>query len=145
MATNTNTNSLADVLALAQSCEEVARATLGVGQRMLRAKDITQETFDQVFQDYTLAMQKARDMYYEASHGLVQQLLQSAELKALTGETAELNRSLARLQKTEQVLTISFSMVTLVAALATAVMTPGSETLRGAYEAAKTVKDAITG
>lgn len=140
-----DTNWLAEVLALAQSCEDVARGALGVGQRLLRAKDITQDEFDQLFRDYSLAMQKARDMYYQASHGLAQQITSSADLKALAAETAELNRSLANLQKTQHVLTISLNIVTLVGAVAGVITAPGAASVEAAYSAAKTVKQVISG
>ena len=138
-------DALAQVLSLAQSCEDVARAALGVGQRLLRNKDIAQDVFDQVFRDYSLAMQKARDMYYQTSHGLAQQIVGAADLKELLAQTAELNRSLAGLQKTERVLTISFSVVTAVSAIAGAVTAPSPATLEAAYAAAKSVKQAISG
>jgi hypothetical protein len=138
-----DTEWLAEVLALAQSCEDVARGALGVGQRLMRSKDITQDEFDQLFRDYSLAMQKSRDMYYQASHGLAQQLTSSTDLKALAAETAELNRSLANLQKTERVLTISLNVVTMVGAIAGVITAPGTASVEAAYTAAKTVKQAI--
>lgn len=141
----TDTDSLTEVLLLAQLCEDVARAALNVAQGQLRAKTIAQEVFDQAFQDYGLAMQKARDMYYQASHGLARQITSSADLKTLTDQTAELKRSLANLQKVEHVLTISFGVVTLVAAVATAVITPSSAALQQALGAATTLKQAILG
>ena len=67
-------DSLKEVFQLTQLCEDVARAALGIAQDQLRTKLITQEVFDQAFQDYGLAMQKARDMYYQASHSLAQQI-----------------------------------------------------------------------
>lgn len=138
-------DALAEVLALAQGCEDVARAALGVGQRLLRDKAITQDTFDKVFQDYSTAMQKARDMYYQASHGLAQDIASAADLKELVAQTAALHRSLARLEKTEHVLTISFSVVTAVAAFAGAVITPSAVTVAAAYAAAKSLKQTIGG
>jgi hypothetical protein len=140
-----DTNWLAEVLALAQSCEDIARGALGVGQRLLRAKDITQDEFDQLFRDYSLAMQKSRDMYYQASHGLVQQITSSTDLKSLAAETAELNRSLATLQKTQHVLTISLNVVALVGAVAGVITAPGAASVEAAYSAAKTVKQVISG
>src|SRR5258705_12889768 len=101
--------------------------------------------FDRVFQDYSAAMQKARDMYYQASHGLAAQIASSGDLKALMVETVELNRSLAQLQKTERVLTISFGVVTAVGAIAGAVTVPGTASLEAAYAAAKTLQQAIGG
>jgi hypothetical protein len=139
------TDSLTEVLLLAQLCEDVARAALTVAQDQLRAKAIAQDVFDQAFQDYGLAMQKARDLYYQASHGLAQQITSSADLKTLTEHTAELKKSLANLQKVEHVLTISFGVVTLVGAVATAVITPSSAALQQALGAATTLKQAITG
>lgn len=140
-----DTDWLADVHALAQTCEEAARAALGVGQRLLRAKDITQDMFDAVYRDYSLAMQRARDMYYQASHGLVQQITSSADLKGLTAETAALNRSLARLEKTERVLTISLGVVTMVGAIAGVITAPGAGSVEEAYAAGKAIKQAISG
>jgi len=140
-----DTDSMAEVLLLAQLCEDVARAALTVAQDQLRAKAIAQDVFDQAFQDYGLAMQKARDLYYQASHGLAQQITSSADLKTLTEQTAELKKSLANLQKVEHVLTISFGVVTLVGAVATAVITPSSAALQQALGAATTLKQAITG
>jgi len=140
-----DTDSLTEVLLLAQLCEDVARAALTVAQDQLRAKAIAQDVFDQAFQDYGLAMQKARDLYYQASHGLAQQITSSADLKTLTEQTAELKKSLANLQKVEHVLTISFGVVTLVGAVATAVITPSSAALQQALGAATTLKQAITG
>lgn len=138
-----NTDALTEVLELAQQCEDLARAALAVSQGQLRTKVITQDIFDRAFQDYGLAMQKARDMYYQASHGLAQQILHSADLKTLTSETAALKSSLTNLQRTEHVLSISFGVVTVVAAVATAVITPNSLTLQGALAAATTLKQAI--
>ena len=140
-----DTDSLAEVLLLAQACEDVARATLGVAQSQLRTKVITQDVFDQIFGDYSIAMQKARDMYYQASHGLAQQIMHSADLKTLASETAELKKSLAHLQKAEHVLSISFGVVTVVAAVTTAVITPSSVTLQAALNGCLTLKQTITG
>lgn len=138
-----DTDSLTEVLQLAQLCEDLARAALAVSQGQLRAKVIAQDAFDRAFQDYGLAMQKARDMYYQASHGLAQQIIHSSDLKTLTVETTALKASLANLQRTEHVLTVSFGVVTVVAAIATAVITPSSTTLQGALAAANTLKQAI--
>lgn len=140
-----DTDLLTEVLQLAQGCEDVARATLTVAQNQLRAKLIAQDVFDQVFQDYGLAMQKARDMYYQASHGLAQQIIHSADLKALSDQTAELKKALSHLQKAEHVLSISFGVVTLVASVAAAVTTPSSVTLQAALSSATTLKQTITG
>ena len=92
-----DTSSLTDVLQLAQVCEDLARAALGVSQGQLRTKVIAQDVFDRAFQDYGLAMQKARDMYYQASHGLAQQLISAGDLRTLASETAALKASLASL------------------------------------------------
>lgn len=139
-----DTDSLTEVLQLAQTCEDVARAVLGIAQDQLRSKLIAQEVFDQAFQDYGLAMQKARDMYYQASHGLAHRIVHSADLKALTDQTTELKKALVHLNKTEHVLSISFSVVTLVAAVATAVTVPSGTTLQEALTAATTLKTVIT-
>jgi hypothetical protein len=136
-------DSLTEVLLLAQLCEDVARAALNVAQGQLRAKTIAQEVFDQAFQDYGLAMQKARDLYYQTSHGLARQITSSAELKTLTRETTELKKALASLTKVEHVLSISFGVVTLVAAVATTVTAPSSAALQEALAAARTLKQAI--
>jgi hypothetical protein len=136
-------DSLTEVLLLAQLCEDVARAALTVAQDQLRAKTIAQEVFDQAFQDYGLAMQKARDLYYQTSHGLAQQITSSAELKTLTRETTELKKALSSLTKVEHVLSISFGVVTLVAAVATTVTVPSSAALQEALAAARTLKQAI--
>lgn len=138
-------DSLTEVFQLTQLCEDVARAALGIAQDQLRTKLITQEVFDQAFQDYGLAMQKARDMYYQASHSLAQQIIQSADLKTLTGQTAELKAALARLTKTEHVLTISFGVVTVAATIATAVIAPSAPALQAAVTASMTLKTTITG
>jgi hypothetical protein len=138
-------DALPQVLELAQTCEDLARAALGVAQAQLRAKLLTQDEFDKSFQDYGMAMQKARDLYYQASHGLAQQVLHTAELKTLTDQTAAINQTLAKLQKTEHVLAISFGALSLVAAIATAVTAPGTETLEGAYNAVKSLMGLITG
>ncbi|HEX2690611.1 MAG TPA: hypothetical protein VHN14_28540 [Kofleriaceae bacterium] len=138
-------DSLTEVLQLAQTCEDVARATLTVAQNQLRTKLIAQDAFDQVFQDYGVAMQKARDMYYQASHGLVQQILSSTDLKVLVIQTAELKAALVNLKEAEHVLSISVGVVTLIASVATAVITPSSDTLKGAVSAATTLKQTITG
>jgi len=138
-----DSDSLTEVLQLAQTCEDLSRAALGVAQNLLRAKLIAQDVFDQVFGDYGVAMQKARDLYYQASHTLAQQIAQSRDVKTLIARTQSLNQSLARLQKTEHVLTISFGVVALVAAITTAVITPGSATLEGAFTAARTLEGAI--
>lgn len=139
----TDADSLTEVLLLAQLCEDVARAALTVAQGQLRAKLIAQEVFDQAFQDYGLAMQKARDMYYQASHGLAKQITSSADLKTLTDHAAELKKALAHLTKVEHVLSISFGVVILVAAVATAVTAPSPAALREALAAAATLKQAI--
>ena len=138
-------DALTHVLELGKTCEDLARGALGVAQAQLRAKLITQAEFDQAFGDYGTAMQKARDMYYQASHDLAQQILHGAELKTLTDQTAALNQTLASLQKAEHILKISFAAVTLVAAVATAVITPGAGTLAGAYAAGTAMKTLITG
>jgi hypothetical protein len=138
-------DSLTEVFRLAQICEDVARAALGIAQDQLRTKLITQEVFDQAFQDYGLAMQKARDMYYQASHNLTQQIIHAADLKTLTDQTAELKASLARLTRTEHILTISFGVVTLAATIATAVTAPGEAALLAAMTAGMALKTAITG
>jgi hypothetical protein len=138
-------DALTQVLQLGQTCEDLARTALGVAQAQLRAKLITQDEFDKSFQDYSMAMQKARDMYYQASHDLAQQILHGAELKTLTDQTAALNQTLAKLQKTEHVLAISFGALSLVAAIAVAVTAPGTATLAGAYAAGTALKALITG
>jgi hypothetical protein len=140
-----DTSSLTDVLQLAQVCEDLARAALGVSQGQLRTKVIAQDVFDRAFQDYGLAMQKARDMYYQASHGLAQQLISSGDLRTLAAETAALKASLASLQRTEHVLSISLGVVTVVGAVATAVVTPSAATLQGALSEATKLKQAILG
>ena len=140
-----DTVSLTEVLQLAQVCEDIARAALSIAQDQLRTKLIAQELFDQAFQDYGLAMQKARDMYYQASHALTQQIIHSADLKTLTDETAALKQSLARLNRTEHVLSISFRVVTVIATVATAVTVPSSDALREALSAATALKSAISG
>ncbi len=139
------TDSLTQVLALAQLCEDLARGALAVAQSQLRARTIAQDTFDQAYQDYGLAMQKARDMYYQASHQLAQQIIPTADLKTLTAQTVALNQSLANLNKVEHVLSISFGVVTVVAAVATAVTAPSSASLAGAIGAGKGLALAITG
>jgi hypothetical protein len=138
-------NTLQDVLALAQTCEDLARAALKVAQDQLRAKQITQAEFDQAFGDYGVAMQKARDMYYQASHNLAATVAQSADCKTLAAQTKALNDALAHLTKVERVLTISFGVVTLVASIATAVGAPTKAALEGAATAADSLKSAITG
>jgi len=138
-------DSLTEVFQLAQICEDVARATLGIAQDQLRTKLITREMFDQAFQDYGLAMQKARDMYYQASHSLAQQIIHTTDLKTLTGQTAELKVALSRLTKTEHILTISFGVVTLAATIATAVTAPSESALQAAVTASLALKTAITG
>jgi len=138
-------DSLTEILQLAQICEDVARAALRIAQDQLRTKLITQDVFDQAFQDYGLAMQKARDMYYQASHSLTQQIIHAADLKTLTDQTAELKASLARLTRTEHILAISFGVVTLAATIAAAVTAPGEAALRAAVTAGTTLKTAITG
>ena len=140
-----DTDSLTEVSQLAQACEDVARATLTVAQDQLRAKLIAQDVFDQVFQDYTAAMHKARDMYYQASHGLVQQLLHSADLKTLSAQTVELKKAIASLQKAEHVLAISLGVVTLVGLVGAAVLTPTSDTLKAALGAGMSLKITILG
>ncbi|HET9621246.1 MAG TPA: hypothetical protein VFP84_07765 [Kofleriaceae bacterium] len=135
--------SLQEVLALAQVCEDLARAALKVAQDQLRAKQISQSEFDQAFGDYGLAMQKARDMYYQASHDLAHSVAQGADCKALAAQTKALGESLGRLQKVEHVLAISFGVVTLVASIATAVGAPSEHTLAGAANAANSLKTAI--
>src|ERR1700733_5944455 len=105
---------LQDVLQLAQTCEDLARGALGVAQAQLRAQLIPQGDFDQAFGDYGVAMQRARDMYYQSSHNLAQQIAQSAYIKAFTAHTQALNQSLAHLQKVDHVLALSFGVVTLV-------------------------------
>ena len=134
---------LQNVLQLAQSCEDLARGALGVAQAQLRVQLITQAEFDQAFNDYSVAMQKARDLYYQASHSLAQQIAGSADIKKLTDETQSLNASVQKLQKIDHVLTLSFGVVTLVAAVTTAIITPGTATLEGAYSAFNTVKAAL--
>jgi hypothetical protein len=140
-----DSDSLAEVLKLAQACEDVARATLTVGQNQLRSKLIAQDIFDQVFQDYGVAMQKARDMYYQASHTLAQEIIHGADLKTLIDQTAELKHALVNLQKAEHVLSISIGVVTLVATIATAVLTPTTAALQTAVSATTTLKQTITG
>lgn len=140
-----DTDSLTEVLQLAQACEDVARAALGIAQDQLRTKLIAQDVFDQIFQDYSLAMQKSRDMYYQASHDLAQQIIHSTDLKTLTDQTKELKESLAHLNKTEHVLSISFGVVTVIAAVATAVTAPSEAALRGALTAGLALKSVITG
>jgi hypothetical protein len=140
-----DTEPLTQVLQLAQICEDVARAALGIAQDQLRTKLITQDVFDQAFQDYGLAMQKARDMYYQASHSLAQQIIHAADLKTLTDQTTELKASLARLTRTEHILAISFGVVTLAATIATAVTAPGEAALRAAVTAGTALKTTITG
>ncbi len=138
-------DALAQVLQLGQTCEQLARAALGVAQAQLRAKLITQDEFDQSFQSYGQAMQQARDMYYRASHGLAQEVLQLAELKTLTDQTAAINQTLASLQKAAHALALSLAAVTLVAAIATAVLAPGAGTLAGAFAAGNSLKTLIAG
>jgi hypothetical protein len=140
-----DTGSLTEVSQLAQVCEDLARATLTVAQDQLRAKLITQDVFDQAFENYSAAMQKARDMYYQASQGLAQQILHSADLKTLSGQTAELQKALASVQKAEHVLSISLGVVTLVGLVAAAVSTPTSDTLKAALNAATSLKTTILG
>jgi hypothetical protein len=136
---------LTEVLQLAQVCEDVARAALVIAQDQLRTKLIAQDVFDQAFQDYGLAMQKARDMYYQASHGLTQQIVHSDGLKTLSDRTTDLKNALSRLNKVEHVLSITFGVVTLVGAVATAVTLPSEATLHDALTKAVTLKTVITG
>lgn len=136
---------LQEVLALAQTCETLARAALKIAQDQLRAKQIAQAEFDQAFGDYGMAMQKARDMYYQASHNLAATVAQSADCKTLAAQTQALSDSLARVQKIDHVLTISFGVVTLVSTIATAVGAPTQAALAGAATAAATLKSAIGG
>jgi hypothetical protein len=138
-------DALTKIQDLGKACEDLAHGALGVAQSQLRARLITQAEFDQAFADYTTAMQKARDMYYQAAHGLAQQILHVPEIKALTDQTAALNQTLASLQKADHILKISFAAVTLVAAIATAVVTPGAGTLAGAYAAGTALKTLIAG
>ncbi|HEY0189940.1 MAG TPA: hypothetical protein VGC42_02385 [Kofleriaceae bacterium] len=138
----TDPNALQSVLTLAQSCEDLARGALGVAQAQLRAQLISQAEFDQAFNDYSVAMQKARDLYYQASHNLAQQIAGDADIKKLTAETAALTKSVQHLQKIDHILTLSFGVVTLTAAIATAILTPGTATLEGAWTAFNTVKAA---
>jgi hypothetical protein len=135
--------SLQEVLALAQTCEGLARAALQVAQDQLRTKQISQAEFDQAFGDYGVAMQKARDMYYQASHNLAATVAQSADCKTLAAQTKALGESLAHVQKVEHVLAISFGVVTLVSSIATAVGAPTKATLEGAASAAEALKSAI--
>lgn len=134
---------LQGVLSLAQSCEDLARGALGVAQAQLRAQLITQAEFDSAFNDYSVAMQKARDMYYQASHNLALEIAGSAEIKKLTAETESLTKAVQRLQKIDHILSLSFGVVTLVAAVTTAIITPGTATLEGAWNAFTAVKSAL--
>jgi ribosomal protein L16 Arg81 hydroxylase len=143
MANDTSSANL--VLQLAEGCEDVARAALTVAQSQLRAKLITQEVFDQAFQEYGTAMQEARDMYYQASHDLAQQIRHSADFKTLADQTTELKQALSHLKKAEQVLSISFGVVTLVGAIAAAVAAPSSTTLQAALASATSLKQTILG
>ena len=136
---------LQEVLALAQTCEDLARAALRVAQDQLRVKQITQSEFDQAFGDYGVAMQKARDMYYQASHNLAFSVAQSADCKTLAVQAKALGDALAHVQTLEHVLTISFGVVTLVALIATAVGSPSNAALEGAVNAAAALKTTITG
>jgi ureidoglycolate hydrolase len=139
-----DTGSLTEVAELAKTCEDLAHAALGVAQAQLRAKLITQDEFDQAFQNYGLAMQKARDLYYQASHGLAEQLLHATEVKTLTDQTAALNQTLARLQKAGHVLEISFGALTFIAAVAAAVVAPGPATLLAVGTTGKALTSLIT-
>jgi len=139
----TDPTALQGVLSLAQSCEDLARGALGVAQAQLRAQLITQAEFDSAFNDYSVAMQKARDMYYQASHNLALQIAGSDDIKKLTAETESLTKAVQRLQKIDHILTLSFGVVTLVAAVTTAIVTPGTATLEGAWNAFTAVKSAL--
>jgi hypothetical protein len=138
-------DSLQEVLALAQTCENLARAALKVAQDQLRAKQIAQAEFDQAFGDYGVAMQKARDMYYQASHNLAATVAQSADCKTLAAQTQALSEALAHVQKLDHILTISFGVVTLVSTIAAAVGAPTTAALEGAVKAAEALKSAISG
>jgi O6-methylguanine-DNA--protein-cysteine methyltransferase len=131
------------VLALGRACEDLVRAVLDIAQSQLRTRAITQQDFDQAFGDYTTGTQRARDMYYQASHDLAQQIASSADLKRLTDETAALKSSLAKLQTTEHVLAISFGAVTTIAAIATAVTAPSVDTIGAAAKTIATLTGTI--
>ena len=133
------------VLTLGQACEDLARAALTVAQQQRRAGAISQDDFDQAFQDYGVSMQKARDMYYQASHDLAQQVAASADLKTLADQTTQLKNAVASLQKTEHMLSISFGVVTLVAAVATAALAPSPATIGAAASAAGSLGTTIAG
>ena len=137
-------DSVALVLALSQACEDLAGAALDAAQARLVAKTMSQDDFNQAYQDYSTAMQRARDMYYQASHSLAQQIASSNDLKNLTKQTADLNKSLANLKSTEKALTISFGVVTAIAAVATAVTAPSAATLGAAATAIGSLANTIT-
>lgn len=141
----TNSDTLALVLTLGQACEDLARAALTIAQVQKKANSITQDEFDQAFQDYSVSMQKARDMYYQASHSLAQQVATSVDLKSLTDQTLSLKDALARLQQTEKVLTISFGVVTAIGAVATAVLAPNATTLAAAASSIGAVASGVGG
>ena len=140
-----DTDSLTAVSQLVQACEDLAHAVLTIAQDQLRTKLITQDDFDQAFQNYTLAMQKARDMYYQASSSLAQQILHATELKTLSNQTSELKAALSHLTRTEHVLAISLGVVTMVASVAVAVIGPSETSLRAAVTAGISLKTTITG
>ena len=136
-------SNLQEVLALAQTCETLARAALKVAQDQLRAKQIAQDEFDQAFGDYGVAMQKARDMYYQASHNLASTVAGSADCKTLATQTQALSDALAHVQKVDHILTVTFGVVTLVSTIAAAVGAPTTAALEGAGNAALSLKSAI--
>lgn len=117
------------IFLLTQACEDLARASLTAAQNQLQAKSITQADFDVAFSDYATAMQQARNMYYQASHNQAQQMASSIDIKKLTDETTSLKNSLAKLQKAELILTTSFEVIAVTAAIAAAVTSPNAATL----------------
>ncbi|HEY4240779.1 MAG TPA: hypothetical protein VGM88_13245 [Kofleriaceae bacterium] len=137
--------SLSDVLVLAQACEDLARASLHCAQAEYEDGALARSDFDDAFDDYDRAMQRARDLYITASHQLTTQIAGAATVMALTAETKELCASLANLKKTEHALTIAFGVVTAVAAVTAAVLIPGIATSEAAAKAANDLRKTITG
>lgn len=112
------------IFRLAQAYEETAGEIIDLALAQQRAGLLSQSEFNQVYQDYMSIMQRARDMYYGASHQLAQSIATEADVAALSTATDDLKKTLTGLQTTEKAISIALKVLTVVGTVAAAVLDP---------------------
>jgi hypothetical protein len=126
-------------IALAQSYRRSATSLLDEGHARLQAGRLSQDGFNHLFGDYLAILQKAVDVNNAAAHGLAEGI--RPVLEAVESASTQLERKLAALTRTEDLISVSVKLLAAMGAVAAAVFAPTPAT---AAAAAAAIGDAVS-